>query len=122
MAKGSFYKGDVVSCGGMSGVVIELRRRSDNAPFVMIEITTGPKKGEREYPNAGWQLGIGTLDGSCERCGRRFLYKPGDVDHTCRGCWGDDQALASRRSADPDRPRSSWDLKQLHASRERTTS
>jgi hypothetical protein len=117
-----FYKGDVVSCGAMAGVVIELKRRSDGAPFLMVEITNSQRKGDREYPDQGWQLGIGTLDASCERCGRRFLFKPGDIDHTCQRCWAQDEAGSRARTADPDIRSTSWDRRQRELrARERTT-
>lgn len=108
------YPGEVVSTGYVVGTiitgrVIDLKRRSDGAPFLMIEFTTGPKQGQRVYPSPGWQLGVGPHEAVCERCSRAFRYQTGDVDHSCDRCWNGDQATDRGRG---DRRASSWERKQ----------
>jgi hypothetical protein len=113
--KADLRVGDVVSCGyilnvaPIEGRVIELRRRSDGRPFLMIEILTGPKAGTRVFPSEAWELGLGPIEGSCEHCGRRFRSHPGVTGVPwCYRCQHHDDILAAQRQADPERRSSSW--------------
>lgn len=108
--------GDRVSCGysfdgpPIEGRVVELHRRSDGRPFLMVEILTGPKAGTRVFPDEGWALGVGPVEGACEQCGRQFRSRPGDPDaYACHRCRHLDEIQAAQRTADPDRRSSSWD-------------
>ncbi len=117
----TFYAGELVSCGYaigtvITGRVIELKRRSDGAPFLMVDITSGPKQGERDWPSS-WQLGVGSHQATCERCRRAFRYQEGEVSHSCQRCWNGDQVRA--RGANPERPSSSWEREQRRRSGEK---
>lgn len=111
------YAGEIVSCGyGMgtvvTGRIVEVPRRSDGRVFLMVQITSGLRQGERSWPDH-WDLGVGPHQGTCERCNRRFRFQPGEVGHTCQRCWNLDEVTAQRRSANPERPRTSFERKQL---------
>jgi hypothetical protein len=115
MDRARFYAGDRVSCGYsfnviITGTVIELHRRSDGAPFLMVEFTSGARDGQREYLDASWQLGVGPLQDACERCGRQFRHALGE--HACYRCEHLDELQAAQRAANPDRRSSSWELSQ----------
>lgn len=114
-----FHTGELVSCGYafgtvITGRVVDVPRRSDGRLFQMVQIISGQRQGERSWPDRGWQLGVGPLEGTCERCSRAFRYQPGEVSHTCDSCWNGD-AVARHRT--PDRPMSSWERKQLRDGR-----
>ena len=108
-----FHKGEFVSCGKVTGKVIELKRRSDGKPFLMIQILDGPRRGERSWPSEGWTLGIGPHEAVCSSCNRRFKFHTGEDAFFCTRCGGEDVREAHQRSQDPERPRSSWERKQL---------
>jgi ribosomal protein L37AE/L43A len=125
-----FRVGDLVSCGysfeavtPVEGRVIELLRRSDGKPFLMVEILTGPKQGTRTWPDEAWELGVGPSDGVCEQCGRRFRSRAGEGAYACHRCLHLDEIQAAQRAADPDRRSSSWQRRErarrLQAAHER---
>lgn len=112
------YPGEIVSAGYnlgivVTGVVVQRERKRDGAPFLMIEFTSGPRTGDRTFPDAMWKLSTGELETNCRQCYRPFRFNPGDDDILCPRCAGNDDARARRRSSDPDRPRTSYEQKQL---------
>jgi hypothetical protein len=56
----------------ITGKVIELRRRSDNDPFLMVECTGGGRLGFKSYPDESWKLGTGTHLLRCRDCAQEF--------------------------------------------------
>lgn len=117
MPRPVFYRGEIVSCGRVTGKVVELKRKSDGAPFVMVEILNGPQRGKRDWPDAGWVLGVGPNESQCPSCERRFKFQPGEDAFFCPRCGREDTLDAHRRSQNPDKPRSSWERKQLDRQR-----
>jgi hypothetical protein len=118
MAKTALRKGEIVSCGYavgtiITGRVVELKRRADGVPFLMIEFTSGRRQGERDWPDVAWQLGVGPHESTCRKCDRAFRYQPGDDGFFCATCNHQDAELAYQQSRDPSRRSSSWDRKQL---------
>lgn len=112
-----FHVGEIVSTGyefgtTIAGRVVELRRKSDGKPFLMVLIRTGPRQGQRTWPNEAWELGLGPHQGQCERCDRPFRFQSGEPNHTCATCNRDELNSVQRRAANPDRPNSSWERKQ----------
>lgn len=112
-----FYAGEIVSCGPVTGRVIELKRRSDGKPFNMVQVLDGPRRGERSWPNDAWTLGAGPCEAVCPSCSRPFKHHPGVDAFFCDRCGGEDTREAHRRSQDPERPKSSWERKQLDRGR-----
>jgi LSD1 subclass zinc finger protein len=111
-----FRVGDLVSCGKTVGRVIQLRRKKDNQPFLMVEIETGPQRGKREWPDGGWELGVGSEQSLCGQCARPFHYQPGDDAVLCATCAREEANASALRSADPERHRTSWERKQRQQS------
>lgn len=112
--------GEIVSCGYGFGVVItgrviQLHRKSDGKPFLMVEITAHPdpaRVGTREYLEQ-WELGVGDREGVCERCRRPYRWsstEPPELPSTCAGCARLDNA--SGQAADPSRRSTSWERRQ----------
>jgi hypothetical protein len=117
-----FHKGEIVSCGYIVGTVItgrvvELKRRADGAPFLMVQITSGPKQGERTWPDATWIVGVGPHESTCRKCERRFRHQDGEDDFFCQWCNQEDERVGRRLPSD--RPRTSYERKQLQQLREK---
>lgn len=79
--------GDLVSSesGKTLGTVVELKRRSDGRPFLMVEITAGLGTiGHREFPDH-WSLGQGPREFVCLDCGA--LYRTEETKRDmCPAC------------------------------------
>jgi hypothetical protein len=73
--------GDVV----ITGKVVVLRRRADNAPFKMVQITGGARVGTRVFPHDGWVLGSGSREATCLECQQPFRTNEPKAEF-CQAC------------------------------------
>lgn len=108
----AFHPGDLVSCGDLVGVVVILHRRRDNAAFLMVEISSGPRKGERHWPNTPpWQLGAGPDESVCGECERRYRRRTDEDPIFCVRCRRDEHERAAAMSKNPAQRPTSWQRK-----------
>lgn len=85
-------KGDIVSCGSgesaVMGRVIELRRRTDNRPFLMVEVIGGMGRlGHRSFLSGqmAWVMGVGPCQSTCVECEQPFRHD-GSAAGLCQRC------------------------------------
>jgi hypothetical protein len=91
----SFMLGDRRICGK----VIELRRRADNEPFLLVECTGGGRIGFRSYPDESWKLGTGTHLLGCRCCAQEF-WSDEFSEVLCPACDRQTQATCEAAAAE----------------------